>query len=432
MRISAETDEEFVRARDRMRVQHARRRGDSFAVFLLLIGPGVLTMLGENDGPSMISYSATGAAYGVGFFLPFILLTFAMAYVVQETAMRVGIATGRGHAEIIRDRFGDRIASLALIDLAAGNVLTLVGEFVAIATGAAFLGIPASLAVPGALALVLGAFATQRYFTWERFALALALCNLVFIPVAVRAHPHPAALLHALGSWQPVPHLDAAFLTLVLANLGATVTPWMIFFQQSAVIDKGLTPRDVRFARIDTAIGTVLAACVAVAALCIGSVLYGETTPDAYFASALLPHLGKHASTLFALGMVEAGSIAAVTISVSSGYAVGGAFGAGKSLNRPFADGALFYGVIVCSLLLAAGIVLIPGAPLLQLAIFANVAATVLMAPVLVLLLRVSRDRTIMGALTNSRAGTLACGAIVAVVALLSIAYGIVALVQRS
>jgi Mn2+/Fe2+ NRAMP family transporter len=430
MRLSVQTEEQIVRARDRMRVQYARRGGRPVLLFLLLIGPGILTMLGENDGPSMISYAATGANYGVGFFVPIILLTFVMAYIVQEAAMRIGIATQRGHAELIRERFGKVWAFLTIVDLTVGNILTLVGEFVAVASGAAFFGIAPALAVSAAFAITLMAFATRRYFTWERFVLVLALGNLVFIPVALRAHPQPAAILTAIALWRPFPNLSMGFLTLVLANVGATVTPWMIFFQQSAVVDKGLSKADLRHARIDTALGAMLAACVAIATLCIGAILYAHNVGDASlrgganFASTLLPYLGRHASALFALGMIEAGMTATVTISLSSGYAAGELLRAGKSLNRGFSDGRLFYGIIVVSLLVAAGIVLVPKAPLFTLAIMANVAATVFMAPTLIFLLLLARDRNLMGDLVNGRFASAACTCVTVAICLLSAMYG--------
>ncbi|HZZ64974.1 MAG TPA: divalent metal cation transporter, partial [Candidatus Baltobacteraceae bacterium] len=156
--------EDALRAFDRHRVLRARSDRKPLIVALLLVGPGILTMLGENDGPSMLSYVATGATYGLGFFVPFIVLTFGMAYLVQEMTVRIGIATRRGHAELIFDRFGAGWGRFSVVDLALGNVLTLVAEFAAICSGAAFLGISRPLAVTLALLLVLGAFATRRYF----------------------------------------------------------------------------------------------------------------------------------------------------------------------------------------------------------------------------------------------------------------------------
>src|SRR5487761_500000 len=182
------THEDVDRAHDRERVLAARaRRGfrPRLQLLWLLVGPGILVMLGENDGPSMLSYSATGSRFGIGFFLPFVVLTFVMALVVQEMTMRLGAATHRGHAELIFARFGPFWGWFAMLDLALGNFLTLVTEFIAIRAGMGFFGVPAWLAILAALALLALALITHRYWTWERITLAAALGNLVFIPVAL-------------------------------------------------------------------------------------------------------------------------------------------------------------------------------------------------------------------------------------------------------
>ena len=233
------THEDVLRAHERLKVLKARAAKSSLRLLWLLAGPGVLVMLGENDGPSMVSYATTGAKYGIGFFVPFILLTFLMAYVVQEMTIRLGVATHRGHSELIFQRFGPFWGYFAMADLVFGNVLTLVTEFIAIQAGGLYFGLPAWLSVAIGAALVFGSMAFRRYMTWERALLGIAAFNLLFVPAALLAHPDGAALGHALAAWGPIPGgFNRVFLTLVLANIGATVTPWMIFFQQSAVVDR--------------------------------------------------------------------------------------------------------------------------------------------------------------------------------------------------
>lgn len=385
----------------------------------MAVGPGILVMLGENDGPSMLSYAATGAAYGVGFFVPFILLTFAMAYVVQEMVARIGIATGRGHAELIRERFGARWGAITTVELAIGNLLTLITEFIAIRAGAAYFGVPPAIAVAASVALAITASVLRQYVTWERIALALAAGNLLFIPVALYAHPDPVTLAGAVLSWGPLPGgVSAVFVTLVLADIGATVTPWMLFFQQSAVVDKGLTPADLGKARLDTGIGAALAAVVAVAAVVTASVLFthhvdasGFAT-GADFASALRPFIGSYAAALFALGMIEAGVVATLTISASSAYTIG------RVRTRPgFALAA------IVSVGLAGAVVLLPNAPLLAISIAVNVVAALLMAPALVFALLLANDKRLTAGLANGRAANLAGGSIVVLIAGLGLIY---------
>src|SRR6202047_2880664 len=227
------THEDIDRAHDRVRVSAARARTGAFSrvrLLWLLIGPGMLVMLGENDGPSMLSYAATGARFGIGFFIPFVVLTFCMAVVVQEMTVRLGSATHRGHAELIFDRFGPFWGWFSMIDLGIGNFLTLITEFIAIRAGLGFFGVPAWVAVLSALGLLYLALLTHRYWTWERITLAVAAFNLAFIPVALLTHPNWHSVSHALLSWKPAPPLSKDTLIIVLADIGATVTPWMLFF----------------------------------------------------------------------------------------------------------------------------------------------------------------------------------------------------------
>src|ERR1700684_2769158 len=260
--------EALLRARGQLKIQQTRGGRRWLHLLWLLAGPGVLVMLGENDGPSMVSYATTGATYGIGFFVPFILLTFVMAFVVQEMTVRLGVATHRGHAELIFQRFGPFWGYFAMGDLVFGNLLTLVTEFIAIQAGGLYFGVPSWLSVAIGVLLVIGSLAFQRYATWERVLMGLAVFHLLFLSGALVSHPDGAALAHALATWGPLPGgFTTAFLTLILANVGATVTPWMLFFQQSAVVDQGLTKADLPQGRLDTAIGAALAAVAAIATL---------------------------------------------------------------------------------------------------------------------------------------------------------------------
>src|SRR5271165_1906688 len=233
------TTEDIQRAKDRLRVRNARASKHPLSrlwLLFLLIGPGILVMLGENDGPSMLSYSATGATYGIGFFIPFIVLTFLMAFIVQELTVRLAAVTHRGHAELIFDRFGPFWGWFSMIDLGIGNFLTLVVEFIAIQSGLGYFGIPTPFAVGIGLVLSVGVMLSRRYWTWERIALLLSVFNCLFIPVAVLAHPNWGQAAHALLTWGPLPGtINQNLLLFIMSDIGATVTPWMLFFQQSAL-----------------------------------------------------------------------------------------------------------------------------------------------------------------------------------------------------
>jgi Mn2+/Fe2+ NRAMP family transporter len=401
------THEDLDRARDRLRLSRARQAELPRAlrwtwVFWLLIGPGVLVFIGENDAPSMLSYLATGANFGVGFFLPFVILTFLIAWIVQEMTVRLGAVTHRGHAELIFERFGPFWGAFSMIDLLIGNLLTLITEFIGIRAGLAFFGVPAALGVGLGAAVVILASLTGRYWTWERIALGLAILNGLFVPAALLAHPDGAAVGRALLSWSPTPAgglLSGPTLLLLLADIGATVTPWMLFFQQGAVVDKGLQPKDISLGRGETLLGMVLAAAFGIAAILASTPLHrhGVTVSGTDFARALLPYLGRVGSSLIALGLLEAGLVAAITISTSSAYAAGEVLKTGHSLNRSPREAAGFYLALGGSVLLSAAAVLIPGVPLEFVVLIVNVVAVLAMPPALILLVLLSTDREVMG-----------------------------------
>src|SRR5579871_5448655 len=427
------THEDIDRAHDRSQVLHARTRpglSSRARLLWLLIGPGILVMLGENDGPSMLSYAATGARFGIGFFLPFVVLTFLMACVVQEMTVRLGAATHRGHAELIFDRFGPFWGWFSMIDLGIGNFLTLITEFIAIRAGMVFFGVPAWAAVLTALAVLYVALMSHRYWTWERITLTAALFNLVFIPVAFMAHPDWTSVGHAFATWQPLPGFNKDTLLIVLADIGATVTPWMLFFQQSATVDKGLTTKDIRFGRIDTVLGAALATAAAVATILATAPLFAhQMTAGNFqageFAEALQPLIGRFGASLFALGMVEAGIVASITISTSSAYAFGEVTHKPHSLNLPMGQGKTFYSVLTLCAVAAAAIVLIPGLPLVYVVLLVNVVAVLAMPPALVFLYLLVNDKEIMGDLVSPLWANIFSAGVVFVLIAAGVLFGI-------
>lgn len=399
----------------------------------ILVGPGVLALLGENDGPSMLSYATSGASYGLGFFLPFILLTFAAAYVVQEMAMRLGAVTGRGYGELVFQRFGRSWGWISVGDLVLTNLVTLVTEVIAIRIGMSFFGVPAWGAVLCAILLVAAGSFGSRYSRWERLCAGLVLFNVSFIGVAWFAHPDAVDLAASIATWSPLP--DAApsmFLMLVVSNIGATVTPWMLFFQQSASVDKGMTARDLRRGRQNTAAGALLAAITGCAAFIAATPLFTHHVDmsrylgGAGFADALRPVIGSSGAGLFALGLIEAGAIAMLTISASSAYAVGEVVqGAGCSFDLSPKNAPLFHGTNIGVAILAGAVVLLPGAPLMAIALNANLLATILMPAALVFLLILSNDKMVMGSYVNGKWTNRLGIAIALLVALAGGAYAI-------
>jgi Mn2+/Fe2+ NRAMP family transporter len=430
------TREDAARSFDRSRVHHARRHDRRWRLLWLLVGPGILAMLGENDGPSMIAYASDGAQYGLGFFVPFIPILFAMAFVCQEMSMRIGAVTHRGYGELVLQRYGKLWGWFGAVDLTLTNLITLVAEFVAIRVGLAYFHLGAGVAVLLGLALVVFTLSGGRYWRWERIVLGLALFNGLFLVAAILVKPDVGSVIGSLG-FSPFPGGSVNTLLLLLAStIGATVTPWMIFFQQSASADKGMTPSDLRHGRYDTAAGAVLAAIFGIGALIAGSALLShggsgiEGFAGAGFPGALAHVSGGAAGAVFALGLIEAGAVAILTISASTAYAAGECVGASHSFNTSPRNAAVFYAANVGVALLAAMVILIPGAPLLSIALNANVLATVLLPVSLVLMLMLANDRGLMGVHANRRSTNVIGVVIVAFVGICGAAYGIDSFLQ--
>ena len=424
--------EDVARSHDRFRVHDARRKRRRWYLLWLLVGPGILAMLGENDGPSMISYATSGATYGLGFFLPFILATFAMSVVVQEMAMRVGAVTHRGYGQLVLERFGPLWGWFSAGDLILTNLVTLIAEFVAIRIGLSYFHLGAGVAALLGLALVVFTLSGGRYWRWERIVLGLAIFNGLFLLAAVLTGPDWAKVGHATATFSPLPGGNLNTLLLLIAStIGATVTPWMIFFQQGASADKGMTTADLRHGRYDTFAGATLAAVFGCGALIAGAALVGHGGSEinglagAGFPGALAHVSGGAVGTIFALGLIEAGAVAVLTISASTGYAVGECIGAPHSLNSSARSAVLFHAANIGAAAIAGAIILIPGVPLLAIALNANVLATVLLPVALVFLILLARDRELMGRFANKTANDWLAVAIVGFISICGTAYAV-------
>ncbi len=395
-------------------------------------------MLGENDGPSMIAYAADGAQYGLGFFVPFIPVLFAMAYICQEMCMRIAAVTHRGYGALVLQRYGRAWGWFGAADLALTNLVTLIAEFVSIRVGLAYFHLGAGVAVALGLALVVFTLSGGRYWRWERIALGLAVFNGLFLLAAILVRPRPGAIVSSLA-FVPFPGGDFNTLLLLLAStVGATVTPWMIFFQQSASADKGITIRDLKHGRWDTAAGAALGAVFGVGALIAGAALLTHNGAGiqgftgAGFPAALTDVAGSAAGTVFALGLIEAGALAILTICASTAYAAGECAGVSHSFNSSPRNAVAFYTANIGIALLAAMVILIPGAPLLSIALNANVLATVLLPVSLVFMVMLANDTALMGPWANKRSTNAIAITVIALVGLCGAAYGIDSFLQAT
>lgn len=431
------------RLRDRMHLTELRRNATHWkgrvALGLALIGPGVLVMLGDNDAGGVITYTQTGAIYGLGIFLPLMLLLGVVAYVVQEMTVRLGAVTRRGHAELIWKRYGRFWGWFSLVDLVVANVLTLMTEFVGIRLGGEALGLSVWVTVPSALAFVTFVLVALRYWTWERIALSVAAFNLIFVPLALLAHPdwHGVAQAFAGHGWVvPGGFLSITFLILISANIGTTIAPWQLFFQQSCVVDKGLLPQDIKAGRRDLLLGVIGMVVVAMSLVVLAAQnLQGVPNATNLQADVVLnvlrSKLGEGLMALFALGLMEAGLIASIVITASSAWAVGEAFGIERSINAPPRQALGFYLPALVGTVIAAAVVMIPGLDLGFLNLSVQVIATVFMPAAMLFLLMLLNDRELMGEYVNGPMLNAVSVAIMAALIICNALYGIVTLLPH-
>jgi NRAMP (natural resistance-associated macrophage protein)-like metal ion transporter len=373
---------------------------------LAIIGPGLIVMVGDNDAGGVATYAQAGQNYGTSLLWTLPLLI-PVLIVNQEMVVRLGAVCGVGHARLINERFGRFWGFFSVGDLFILNFLTIVTEFIGVSLALGYFGVSSYVSVPLA-ALALVAMTTSGSFRrWERFMFVFIVANFLVIPLAVFAHPHGGPVLHGLV----VPGVRGGFnstsVLLVIAIVGTTVAPWQLFFQQSNIVDKRITPRWLNYERADTVLGsfvTVFAASlilITVAAAFSGTHLTGRFTDAAGVAHGLNHYLGRASGPLFAVILLNASIIGAAAVTLSTSYAFGDVFGTRHSLHRRLSEAKFFYSSFAAMVGVAAAIVLIPGAPLGLITVTVQALAGVLLPSATVFLVLLCNDRAVLGPWVN-------------------------------
>ncbi len=368
----------------------ARLRNARWLLFLATLGPGLTVMLADTDAGSVITAAQSGAQWGYKL-LWIQLILIPVLYFVFELTVRIGITTRKGHGELIKEQFGTKWAWLSVTTLFVAAIGALVTEFIGVAGAGLVFGISQWVTVPlAALGLILITL-SRRYQRVELIAIFVGLFELAFIPAMFAAHPDPTALLHSLYGGLPLG--DKSYWYLIAANVGAVIMPWMVFYQQGAVIDKGLSDQVLNYSRIDTAIGSVLTQIIMAVILILTGATIGRVYPNASLVSvqqisnALTPFIGSFGGkVLFALGMSGAALIAAFVVSMAVSWAFGEIMCFSRSLNCTWQEAPAFYGIYGAGIVIAAVLVLI-GLPLVSLAIAVQVLNTLLLPIVIGFLL---------------------------------------------
>jgi Mn2+/Fe2+ NRAMP family transporter len=394
---------------------------------LAILGPGLIVMVGDNDAGAFSTYTQAGQNYGTTLLWTLMLLI-PVLYVNQEMVLRLGAVSGVGHARLILERFGKFWGAFSVVDLFLLNALTIVTEFIGISLAFDYLGLPRNLGVVGAAALVMLAVSTGDFRRFERFAVLLVFGSLLLVPVILLAHPPVGQLMHDLV----VPQLPAGaplneVMLIIIAIVGTTVAPWQLFFQQSYVVDKRITPRFIKYERLDLWIGVAFVMIGAVAMMGFAAEIFsgrpeaGNFADTAAVAAGLEKYAGRVPAILFTLALVDACIIGASAVSLSTAYAIGDVLSLRHSLHRKIHDAKGFYGVYFGLILLSAVLVLTPGTPLGLLTNAVQALAGVLLPSATVFLLLLCNDRAVLGPWVNSRGLNLFTGAIIAVLVMLSL-----------
>jgi len=394
---------------------------------LAILGPGLIVMVGDNDAGAFSTYAQAGQNHGTALLWTLALLI-PVLYVNQEMVLRLGAVTGVGHARLILERFGKFWGAFSVIDLFILNALTIVTEFIGISLGLDFLGLPKLLGIGVAAVLIMAAAGTGDFRRFERFSMVLVLGSLLLIPLFIMVHPPMGEVLHDFM----VPHMPtnaplSDVMLLIIGIVGTTVAPWQLFFQQSYVIDKRITPRFIRYERIDLWLGIVLVIVGAVAIVaCMahafaGTAEAGQFIDTAAVAAGLAKHYGRLPGMLFAIALIDASIIGAAAISLSSAYAIGDVLSLKHSLHRKPGEAKGFYAVYCVLIAVAAGLVMIPNMPLGLLTNAVQTLAGVLLPSASVFLLLLCNDKEVLGPWTNNRLTNVATVVIVGVLVLLSI-----------
>ncbi len=400
----------------------AKRAPSRLLLILAAMGPGIITAMAGNDAGGISTYSTAGANFGFGT-LWVIPIMCVLLIVVETTAGRMGAVTGKGFAALIRERFGIRLAAFAMLALLVGNVATTFSEFAGIASGMEMFGVSKYISVPVAALAVWLLVVGGSYKRVQNVFLALSLVFITYIVAAFLAQPNWAEAAH--DTVVPTVVGDVGFISLVIAMIGTTIAPWMMFFTQSNVVEKGLTTKDLFSQRVDAVSGTI-AACIVAWFIIVttGAVLFPagisiDSAADA--AAALAPFAGPYAEALFAVGLIAASFLAACVLPLTTAFVICEAFGWEAGVSFKWREAPTFKSIFTFVIAFSAIVVLLPDVNLLAMMLTAQFVNGVILPILLAFMAIISADKRIMGAYRSRRVSKVLLWATVGVVAALTV-----------
>ena len=402
-------------------------RWQKLKMLLAIIGPGLIVMVGDNDAGAFGTYTQAGQYYGTAL-LWTLLLLIPVLYVNQEMVLRLGAVTGVGHARLIFARFGKFWGMFSVVDLFILNALTIVTEFIGISLGLDYLGVSKIWGLLAAAIIIMVAATTGSFRRFERFAMLLVLGSLLLVPVVLMVHPPLSQIGHDLITPAMPAHSKLSeVMLIIIAIVGTTIAPWQLFFQQSYIIDKRITPRYIKYARIDLWLGIVIVivGAVAMMAFCAqtfgGRPEFGNFVDAGAVAHGIQKYCGHLPGILFAIALIDASIIGACAVSLATAYALGDVMSIKHSLHRKASDAKGFYAVFCGLIAIAAALVVTPHMPLGLLTNLVQTLAGVLLPSATVFLLLLCNDKAVLGPWVNSKLINTFSGAVVAALVMLSI-----------
>jgi Mn2+/Fe2+ NRAMP family transporter len=396
-------------------------------VFLAVVGPGFITANVDNDANGIATYSVAGAQYGYTLLWTMIPTIVALV-VVQEMSARMGAVTGKGLSDLIREEFGLRTTFILMLALVATNFTNVVGEFAGIASSFELFGVPRYVVVPTAAFIVWAMVVHGTYSSVEKIFLSASLFYVAYVVSGVLAHPDwKAAALSTVTRPASVGFRNYGYLYMVISLVGTTIAPWMQFYLQASIVEKGITVRQYRASRLDVIVGCLFAGIVAwfIVVACAATVHSSgkfDIASAADAAQALRPLAGEYAYVLFAAGLFNASLFAASILPISTAYAVCEGLGLESGLDKRFDEAPTFYWLYTLLIVLGAGVILVPRFPLIPVMVASQMLNGVLLPFVLIFVVVLMNDRKVMGDHINSRGYNIVAWLTVGVMIALTVA----------
>ena len=391
-------------------------------VILAVIGPGVIAGNAGNDAGGIATYSIIGAKEGYGLLWALVLITVALA-VIQEMSSRMGVVTGKGFADMVREQFGIRVTLAVMVLFIIANLTCTIAEFAGIAASMELFGVHKNISVPISAFVVWFVVVKGNFKQVERFLIVISMIYLTYVFSGFMANPP----WREVGRQIVVPHirLDKDYIMLFITMVGTTITPYMQFYLQSAVVDKGVRIEEYKYAKFDVYAGSFMTVFIAFfIIIATGTILHPagvEVDSAEAAAQALLPLAGDFASHLFAIGLLNASFLAAFVLPLATAYGLSEAFGWESGINKTFREAPQFLGFYTAFIMIGAGVIMIPDVPLIKIMFFSQTINGILLPIVLIIMLRLVNNKELMGEHVNSKRMNIITWTTVSILILLTV-----------